>query len=73
MAFGVRPAKGLPVDVYIERLIEKDAGEGAKSPKTPAEIRERLMQLAARWHELPTLDRRPPDDIIGYDEFGLPT
>jgi len=57
----------------VENLIEKDSRDGAQSQKTPAEIRERLMQLAAQWHALPTLDHRSPDDIIGYDEFGLPT
>jgi antitoxin VapB len=70
---GQARAKGVPVNTYVEKLIEKDAGETAKSQKTPAEIRERLMQLAAQWHALPTLDHRSPDDIIGYDEFGLPT
>jgi antitoxin VapB len=34
-----------------------------------------LKELAAirrRWSALPVRDRRSPDDIVGYDENGLP-
>ena len=33
----------------------------------------RLERLAAEIAELPVLDARTPDEIIGYDEHGLPT
>jgi hypothetical protein len=56
----------------VEKLIEQDSRDSAQSRKTPAEIRECLMRLAAQAHALPTLDHRSPDEIIGYDEFGLP-
>lgn len=35
--------------------------------------RERLLDLARRCARLPELDPRSPDEIIGYDENGLPT
>lgn len=34
---------------------------------------ERLMQLGAIGAAAPVLDPRSPDEIIGYDEFGVPS
>ena len=33
---------------------------------------QRLRQLAAEVAELPVLDERTPDELLGYDERGLP-
>lgn len=33
----------------------------------------RLRDIAARFDRLPVLDDREPDEILGYDEDGLPT
>ncbi len=35
-------------------------------------LRDDLREIAKRCSSLPTLDERPADDIIGYDEHGLP-
>ena len=35
-------------------------------------LRDELREIARRCSSLPTLDGRPADDIIGYDERGLP-
>ncbi len=32
-----------------------------------------LHDIVARFRQLPVLDERSPDDILGYDEHGLPT
>jgi antitoxin VapB len=41
--------------------------------KRPQPInRERIDNLCARINELPVLDPRSPDEILGYDEFGIP-
>lgn len=34
---------------------------------------EELNQIALRRAALPDLDKRSPDEILGYDEHGLPT
>lgn len=34
---------------------------------------DRLRRLAAEVAELPVLDDRPVDEILGYDEHGLPS
>jgi antitoxin VapB len=63
---------GLSVEEYVERLVERHPTEprGADSPQ---QLRDQLMKLARRWHELPTLDPRSADEMIGYDEYGLPS
>ncbi len=33
---------------------------------------ERVMEIAERISSLPVLDPRTPDEIIGYDEHGIP-
>lgn len=35
-------------------------------------LREDLREIGRRCAALPTLDDRPADDIVGYDERGLP-
>lgn len=32
----------------------------------------RVNEILARFDALPVLDSRSPDEILGYDEFGLP-
>jgi antitoxin VapB len=33
---------------------------------------EELAQIRRRWSTMPILDQRTPDEIVGYDEIGLP-
>ena len=35
-------------------------------------VSERLLAIGRSARDLPRLDNRPDDDIIGYDEHGLP-
>jgi antitoxin VapB len=35
-------------------------------------LRDELREIAERCSKLPTLDDRPADDVLGYDERGLP-
>ncbi len=39
----------------------------------PDGVAARLMSITARARSLPRLDPRPADEILGYDEHGLPT
>ena len=36
------------------------------------DLRERLLEIAHRCDSLPVLDPRSPDEILGYDEHGIP-
>lgn len=40
----------------------------------PAEVRKQeILRIAKEVAALPVLDDRSPDEILGYDEDGLPT
>ncbi|HZC42379.1 MAG TPA: type II toxin-antitoxin system VapB family antitoxin [Streptosporangiaceae bacterium] len=53
------------VTALRERLEREHAGHGAG-------MRTRLQRLAADVAALPVADGRAPEEIIGYDEAGLP-
>ncbi|WP_038142051.1 type II toxin-antitoxin system VapB family antitoxin [Thiothrix lacustris] len=36
-------------------------------------LKERLLTIAKRYAALPLLDRRTPDEILGYDKYGMPS
>ena len=40
--------------------------------RTPAEIERNLNEIVERICEFPVLDERSADEIVGYDEFGVP-
>jgi antitoxin VapB len=35
--------------------------------------RAKISRIVADIATLPVVDNRPPDELVGYDEFGLPT
>jgi antitoxin VapB len=49
--------------------LARETRQGADREQIRAEIRRIQTDVAA----LPVLDDRTPDEILGYDEFGLPT
>ena len=55
------------VRVSLEERLRRLSG----SQRAPA-MREKLEQILARVDALPVVDARSPDEIIGYDENGLP-
>jgi antitoxin VapB len=65
-----RTGKGITevvVDALRERLAEVERRSGGERTRAEIErIRERVRRLEVR-------DPRSPDEIIGYDELGLPT
>ncbi len=38
----------------------------------PKPVADRLLEVARRYAALPTLDERGADEILGYDDAGLP-
>lgn len=61
---GVNESKAieLALEYYLERHGRRVADESVR-----AEVNRLFDELAA----LPVLDNRDPDDILGYDEYGL--
>jgi antitoxin VapB len=43
-----------------------------KARKRPRGMAEQLMEIGRRYSSLPVLDDRSDDEILGYDENGLP-
>lgn len=57
-------------DAVIEALRERIQRERGRAGLSKAE---KLRRLVAEIQALPVLDDRTADEIIGYDENGLPT
>jgi antitoxin VapB len=57
-------------EVVIEALREKLMREQGR--RAPLQLKESLLEIGRRCAHLPDQDKRSPDDIIGYDGFGLP-
>ena len=48
------------------------AGIQPKPPPFPEEIEKRINEIIARVSALPILDHRTDDEILGYNEIGVP-
>jgi antitoxin VapB len=53
------------VDAILQRIRRQP-------PRDPAQIEKALRDIGERCAKLPVLDDRTPDEILGYDEHGLP-
>ena len=49
-----------------ERLVEEES-------RSRVGVKDRLMKIVEEARLLPGLDTRTEDEILGYDEFGLPS
>jgi antitoxin VapB len=62
---------GESITTATKRAIEERLRRvGAHSRR--AALLEDLADIRRRWSALPVLDNRTPEDILGYDENGLP-
>jgi antitoxin VapB len=62
---------GESITTATKRAIEERLRRlGAHSRR--AALLEDLADIRRRWSALPVLDNRTPEDILGYDEHGLP-
>jgi antitoxin VapB len=57
-------------DAVLVALRERLSRERAKAPSP--DLRDRLRAIRKRLAELPVLDDRSPEEIVGYDDHGLP-
>lgn len=73
LAQEVAKAKGKPVASVVREAIAAtaEAAGVVPPPRRPVDM-DRIRAILARVDALPILDPRPADQIIGYDEFGLP-
>jgi antitoxin VapB len=59
-------------DAVIQGL-ELRLKQAEQQPNDPKRKKRTFEQILAEIHALPILDGRDPDEIIGYDEHGLPS
>jgi antitoxin VapB len=64
---------GYKPDEAIAELIREKLGAGsAEPPYDPPDIWERIKAIQDRVAAMPDVDTRSADEIIGYDEYGVP-
>lgn len=74
LATRLAEASGESIDrVVTEALREKADRELHSIPTDRSGIAEKLLDLGRRYSQLPDKDTRTADEILGYDENGLPT
>jgi antitoxin VapB len=56
----------------LKREVERAKAIAAATPKDDDYV-ERIMAIARKVAAMPVLDDRSPDEILGYDENGLPS
>jgi antitoxin VapB len=64
-----------PETVLKEAVEARAEAAGLMAPKpkrSPEDIKARIDAIVARVSALPILDTRSDDEIIGYNEFGIP-
>jgi antitoxin VapB len=56
----------------VEALVLEAIQEKAERAKRRQEMRDGIREIQERVAKLPVLDDRPADELLGYDEWGLP-
>ncbi len=56
----------------VIEAVRKDLASVAKPRKDPEAIMAAIRKIQAEAAMLPILDHRSADEILGYDEYGLP-
>ena len=76
LAKRIAEAWRVPVEKAVRLAVEASARIAAEPPPKPAmskdELLRRMEEISARAGARPLVDPRSPDELLGYDEFGLP-
>jgi antitoxin VapB len=76
LASRVAERRGVSIEQAVEEAITESARKAVlleeRAKRTPEEIIRALDKLSLRHVARPVLDPRSIDEIIGYDELGLP-
>jgi antitoxin VapB len=71
LARQVADETGESITEAIQRSLE-ERWERLKTRRRGRVLTRQIEDLLRRVDALPTLDPRPPDEILGYDEHGMP-
>jgi antitoxin VapB len=76
LASKVAKRRGVSIEPTVEEAIAESARQAGVVEETakpsPQQIIQALDKLSRHFVALPVLDSRSIDEIIGYDEFGVP-
>jgi antitoxin VapB len=61
-----------PDEAIAELIREKLGASRAETSFAPPDIWERIREIQDRVAAMPDIDTRSADEIIGYDEYGVP-
>jgi antitoxin VapB len=63
---------GETITIATRRALEERLRRVGSDARKAA-LLEDLEAIQRRWNALPVLDNRTPDEIVGYDEHGIPS
>jgi antitoxin VapB len=63
--------RGTGVTEAVTAALQEELKREQNRVREPG-LAERLLEIAKEFQALPTLDERSADEIIGYDEHGVP-
>ena len=63
---------GETVTTAVRRAAEERL-QRVRGGRASGSLAAEILEIGKRCAALPDLDRRPPDEILGYDEHGLPS
>lgn len=76
LARRIAAARHLPVEQAVRLAVEASARIPAGAPARPQMPRDELIrkmeQISSRAGARPLVDPRSPEELLGYDEYGLP-
>jgi antitoxin VapB len=56
----------------LEERLQRNPARRQESETEREERRKRILEIVAEMHKAPILDPRSADELVGYDEDGLP-
>jgi antitoxin VapB len=62
---------GLSITEAIKTALREQLAR-QEGKRSASRVRDELLAIGRRCAALPDLDRRSPEEILGYDEIGLP-
>jgi antitoxin VapB len=66
-------ARKMSMTAVVTLAIDNELAKEPKPKKDPEKVMAAIRRIQAEVAKLPILDHRTPDEILGYDENGLPT
>lgn len=74
LARQVAEMTGKTLPTVVKNAIEAEAAKAGVCTARPFrdDLLARMVEITDRFADIPVLDTRKPDEIIGYDDHGLP-